>query len=215
MDREHKKVFQLERIMFFSDALFAIAITLLVIDLKIPEMETVTNQEIARGLKSIIPNLISFFISFMIIGIYWVSHHRMFYYIINYDRKLLWLNMFLLFFIALMPFSSHIYGVYNNFLIPFIVYTFNLTMLALFHYLMYRYISKPSKNLSEGLENKRLVHYYTLRSWAVPVCFTAGLIITFTAHNNLIMAVGRMVPMLIFPIMKILRRMYSDVITIE
>ena len=211
--KEHKKTFQLERLILFSDAVFAIAITLLVIELKIPEMSEITNRSLADALLETTPHFISFLISFMIIGIYWVAHHRMFYYVTGYDNKLLWLNLFLLFFIVLMPFSSNIYGVYNSLDTAFLLYVFNISMLSLFIFLMYRYISKPSKKLSHGLENPRLVNYYKTRSWIVPVCFGFGALITLVfPTSGWTIAVSRMSPMLIFPAMMITKKKYKDVI---
>src|SRR5689334_11216404 len=108
MEVKHARKFSLERIILFSDAVFAIAITLLVIELHLPNLEEISDAALGRALAHTIPHLISFFLSFFIIGIYWVAHHRMFGYVINYDAGLLWLNLFLLCFIVLMPFSSNI-----------------------------------------------------------------------------------------------------------
>lgn len=209
--QEHKKQFQLERLILFSDAVFAIAITLLVIELKIPEMEEVSNAALGNALLHTIPHFFSFLMSFMIIGIYWVSHHRMFYYVIDYDRRLLWLNLFFLFFIALMPFSSNIYGVYSGLNTAFILYVSNITMLALFNYILYGYISRRDKKLSHGLENRRLVHYYQARSWIVPVCFGIGVVIALISTAPWFIALSRMSPMLIIAGMRIIRKKFSDV----
>ena len=141
--KEHKKSFQLERIILFSDAVFAISITLLVIELKLPDIEEVTNSTLANALLNTFPHFFSFVLSFMIIGIYWIAHHRMFNFVINYDNKLIWLNLLFLFFIVLMPFSSNIYGVYGGLNTAFSVYVFNISMIALFNFLLYHYISKP------------------------------------------------------------------------
>jgi uncharacterized membrane protein len=209
--KEHKKNFQLERLILFSDAVFAIAITLLVIELKIPEMDELSNQSLANALVQTIPHFFSFLLSFMIIGIYWVSHHRMFYYVIDYDGKLLWLNLLFLFFIALMPFSSNIYGVYSGLNIAFFLYVANISMLALFNYKLYGYISKPEKKLSHGLENRRLVKYFQARSWIVPLCFGIGVVIALVNNTPWAIAFSRMSPILIFPGMRIIRIKFKDV----
>jgi hypothetical protein len=103
---------------------------------------------------------------------------RLFYYAINYDTRLIWLNLFLLFFIALMPLPSSIYGIYNLLNTSLFLYTGNIVMLGLFNYLLFSRISNPAKNLSHGLENRRLVTYYKLRSWVTPCCFGIGILIT-------------------------------------
>ena len=107
LHNELKKEFQLERLILFSDAVFAIAITLLVIEIKIPELhEGVSDAAILLSLKHLIPKFVGFIISFAIIGTYWTIHHRLFGFVINFDKKLLLLNLLFLFFIVLMPFST-------------------------------------------------------------------------------------------------------------
>ena len=91
---ELKKEFQLERMILFSDAVFAIAITLLVIEMKIPEIsrELLTEQALAESLTHLIPKFVGFIISFMIIGLYWTVHHRLFGFVVDYNPRLLWLT---------------------------------------------------------------------------------------------------------------------------
>lgn len=76
MSSNNKRHEQLERVIFFTDAVFAIAITLLAIELKIPELhehsETLALQLVAQQT----PRFMGFFISFSVIGIYWISHHK-------------------------------------------------------------------------------------------------------------------------------------------
>jgi uncharacterized membrane protein len=209
--KEHIKNLALERIILFSDAVFAIAITLLVIELKLPELDDNTNQALANALLHTIPHFFSFFLSFFIIGIYWVSHHRMFSYVVNYNLKLVWLNLLLLLFIALMPFSSNVYGVYGGLDYAYYFYVCNISMVALFNFLLYRYIGDPQNNLSKGLENPRLVAYYKSRSWAVPACFITGVLLNIIVGGKMGLILSRMSPMLIWPAMAFLRRRYNDV----
>ena len=93
-----------ERIVFFSDAVMAIAITLLAIDLKAPEtVSVISGPLLTEYLSSTGPRIMSFVISFTVVGIYWISHHRNFNDIRRYDNRLLVLNLVFLLFIALMP----------------------------------------------------------------------------------------------------------------
>ena len=77
---ELKKEFQLERMILFSDAVFAIAITLLVIEIKVPEIDKhfVNDHLLGEAMAHLIPKFVGFFISFILIGFYWILHHRMF-----------------------------------------------------------------------------------------------------------------------------------------
>lgn len=105
----------LERMVFFSDAVFAIALTLLALDLKLPigiPPERL-NAELVRG----IPELIAFILSFLIISRVWLSHHNDFYSIREFSPQLANLNMLLLFFIVMLPATTSVlsdYGGYNT-----------------------------------------------------------------------------------------------------
>ena len=113
LHNELKKEFQLERLVLFSYAVFAIAITLLVLEIKIPEksaMPEISDKEILLALSHLIPKFIGFVISFMFIGLYWTIHHRMFGFVTAYNKRLMVLNLIFLFFIVLMPFSTGLYS---------------------------------------------------------------------------------------------------------
>ena len=102
-----KKEFQIERMILFTDAVFAIAITLLVIEIKAPIISEYSSfNQTLNQLFDLIPRFMGFIMSFFVIAIYWRSHHRLFSFLKSYDDRIIWLNFFFLFFIVLMPFSS-------------------------------------------------------------------------------------------------------------
>src|SRR5947209_9460640 len=90
LQHELKKEFQLERMILFSDAVFAIAITLLAIEIKVPAIDRhiATDDMLLKSLDELVPKFVGFFVSFYIIGLYWTIHHRMFGFVVNYNRKL-------------------------------------------------------------------------------------------------------------------------------
>lgn len=194
-EKELKKEFQLERMILFSDAVFAIAITLLVIEIKVPHIEgPVNDAAIAGSLAHLIPVFFGFIISFAIIGVYWTVHHRIFGYLINYDNKLIWLNLFFLFSIVIMPFTSGLYGeLYQpNVMLPFIIYSANICLTGVVNVLLIKHICDPRKNLSQGFNDKNAIKLAYARSWMMPVIFTLGVIISFLT----LPWIGRMAPML-------------------
>lgn len=89
------------RVEFFSDGVFAIAITLLVLEIKVPESEN-----IATGLLNLWPSYLAYAVSFIVIGAIWINHHAMFERIAGIDHQLLLLNTFHLLFIAFLPFPT-------------------------------------------------------------------------------------------------------------
>jgi len=105
----------LERLVFFSDAVFAIAITLLSIEIRLPDLGLyVTNAELWQAILSIWPKYLAYVISFLVIGSLWIGHHRRFRFIIRYDRTLIFLNLFLLMAIAFVPFPTSLISDYGN-----------------------------------------------------------------------------------------------------
>ena len=174
LHNELKKEFQLERLILFSDAVFAIAITLLVIEIKIPEIheKPVTENAVLHKLAELIPKFVGFLVSFLLIGQYWIVHHRMFSFVINFTDRLIWLNILFLFAIALMPFST---GFYSEFVLrgvvtPVIFYTANIALLGFANFLMWRYLSNQKNNLTENL-TPALARYFSLRALTVPTIF--------------------------------------------
>lgn len=174
LHNELRKEFQLERLILFSDAVFAIAITLLVIEIKIPEFphDTVTDAQIGHALTELIPKFIGFLVSFLLIGQYWIVHHRMFGYVVNFTGRLIWLNIFFLLTVALMPFSTGFYSEYvlSKTITPVIFYTANISLLGFVSFSMWRYISNPKRNISENL-TAPMARFFSARSLAVPVLF--------------------------------------------
>ena len=174
LHNELKKEFQLERLILFSDAVFAIAITLLVIEIKIPEIheKPVTDNAVLHKLRELIPKFAGFLVSFFLIGQYWIVHHRMFSFVINFTDRLIWLNILFLFAIALMPFSTGFYSEYvlRGVVTPVIFYTANIALLGLANFLMWRYLSNKKNNLTENL-TPALAKYFSLRALTVPVIF--------------------------------------------
>ncbi len=103
---------QLERLTFFSDAVFAIAMTLLVIDVRLPPLRTLTDIALAQTLLDLIPNYIAFVVSFIVIARFWAGHHQLFGMLRASDNRLLWWNLALLLAIAFMPFPSAVLSSY-------------------------------------------------------------------------------------------------------
>ncbi len=122
-----EKTFELERLIFFSDAVFAIAITLLALELRLPALPAglsleQAQAEMTRGLVDLLPEIVSFFVSFFVIGAYWIGHHRMYSYIQQYDRVFLWLNLLFLMCIILIPPVSALLGEYDQLQVATVLY---------------------------------------------------------------------------------------------
>ncbi len=103
-----------ERLVFFSDAVFAIAITLLVIEIRLPEADIGGDGgKLLAALGALLPRYVSFVVSFIVIGNLWLGHHRMFRMVRAYDGPLMLLNLLFLFFVASLPFPTAVVGRYS------------------------------------------------------------------------------------------------------
>ncbi len=105
-DVEHTRVqFQIDRIAFFSDAVIAIALTLMVLEIKIPEIGKDTSfiQMIHQYGSSILIHTMALLVGFVGIGNLWMKHHELFEHIANYNKRFVRVNLYFLFTIMLLP----------------------------------------------------------------------------------------------------------------
>lgn len=115
------------RIEAFSDGVFAIVVTLLVLELRVPHLpEHFSSTEALSELYNLAPKFMSFLVSFFVVAIFWVNHHQLFHSLQSTDRKLLWLNNLLLFWLSFIPFPTAFVGEYPNQVIPVMLYGFAL-----------------------------------------------------------------------------------------
>ena len=115
---------EFSRIVAFSDGVFAIAITLLVLTLSVPEH--LGDEPLTDALWDQRHNLIAYAISFAVIGRYWINHHRFFSSVTGFDGRLLTLNIFYLAWIVLLPFSTQVLGDHGGEAAAVILYAVNL-----------------------------------------------------------------------------------------
>ena len=215
MHNELKKEFQIERMILFSDAVFAIAITLMAIEIKVPVIEEhgATDHELLKALGHLVFKFIGFIISFFIIGLYWTVHHRMFSFVENYNGKLLWLNLIFLLSIVLMPFSSGIYGEYSNkidMVIPYTVYVFNICLTGFLNYRLWKYIGNPKNKIASHALTKEVLSLSIKRSLVTPAVFLLSLITTFFVSFSLwIPVIGRYFTMFIPLVMKRIQKRHD------
>ena len=177
---ENRRQFQLERMILFSDAVFAIAITLLIIEIKVPHFEGgFTQQLLIAELGKKIPEFMGFLISFVVVGQFWVSHHRLFGYINDYTPRLLWLNLFLLLWIVLMPFSTFLNMQFGNLDIVWFWYSMNLALIELAIYFLWLYVGRHPQLCYMANDIKFMRHTYK-RCVLVFFIFLAGGLLTIT-----------------------------------
>jgi uncharacterized membrane protein len=139
------------RLEAFSDGVFAIVITLLVLEIKVPKVPA---NELKHALYELLPKYFSFALSFVIIGVYWVSHHNMMHFIEKTDRVSLWLNMLVLFTICIIPFPTALMGDYPDSSISILVYGSTLASVNLSGGLFWAYCTKNNRLCNQKLNPK-------------------------------------------------------------
>jgi uncharacterized membrane protein len=159
----------LERIAALSDGLFAIAMTLLVLDVRVPAMEAIHSEaDLWHALVALSPRFITFLMSFLTLGIFWSAQQTQLNYTARADRDLAWLNIAFLAAISLMPFSTMLLAEFITFRLAVVVYWLNLLLLGFFLYATWAYAERAglvkedtSAEVSAALK-RRIVIYQLL-----------------------------------------------------
>jgi uncharacterized membrane protein len=170
----------LERILFFSDAVMAIAITLLVIDLRVPEMAYgLAATKLVPALLKLWSNYLSYTLSFFIIGNYWFSHHRLYRPLRRYDDRLVGLNLLFLFFIALIPFSTRIISLYPGVRAAIVVYGLNILPLGVISHFLTRHAYADNRLVEATLDraqNRKLLDFNRRGTVIFIVCIAVSVV---------------------------------------
>jgi uncharacterized membrane protein len=170
-----------ERVLAFSDGVFAIVITLLVLEIKVPEIPAASvAAELPHALAEMLPTIVSHIISFVLLGIYWVGHHAMFTLIKRYDRTLLWLNIVFLMCVASMPFPTSLLIRYSDQQISMAIYCSILTLAGLSAVAMWWHASRQYRLIDEHLRPEMIALTYR-RVLIAPVTYVIALLVSFVS----------------------------------
>ncbi len=168
-----------QRIEAFTDGVFAIAITLLVLELKVPEH--LPPGGLAGMLPELLPKFAGHAISFLVLGAYWLGHHSMFMHIQRHDRNLMWLNLLFLMFIGIMPFFAGLLVNYPNDESSIILYAVNLALAGVAMDFTWWYASRGRRLVRREMD-KALIAFIHRRILAAPVLYVITLGISFASH---------------------------------
>jgi uncharacterized membrane protein len=170
---------ELERFIFFTDAVFAIVMTLLVLEIRVPEVPSdLAAAEVPTKVLALWPKFFSYVLSFLVIGNYWIAHHQTFRYVMSYDRPLLWMNLLFLLSISFIPFPTALLGEYGELRFAVIFYAASVGLARLVLALEWWYIIKGPIRTSDDLDS-RLARYNFFRGFAIPLIFLISIGISF------------------------------------
>ena len=168
------------RLEAFSDGVFTIAITLLILEIKVPHSGT----NLGKELLSLWPSYIAYAMSFIVIGAIWINHHAMFKHIVRADHMLLLLNTFHLLFIAFLPFPTAVLaqalhdGAYESLAAAF--YGATLTVIGILVTATWRYAAHGHRLLSNKISQEE-ARRNTRRLLIGPVCYGIATLIALLA----------------------------------
>jgi TMEM175 potassium channel family protein len=129
----------LDRIGALSDGLFAIAMTIIVLEIRVPELEVHSDAGLLGALGQLGPRFLTYFLSFLTLGIFWNAQHAQLNYVARADRHFAWLQLVYLSIVALMPFSTSLLAEFIDLRVAFLVYWLNLYLLGVALYVVWTY----------------------------------------------------------------------------
>jgi uncharacterized membrane protein len=183
-----QKEFELERMILFSDAVFAIAITLLILEIKFPEFpKSFKGINVFDFLKPTLIHFFAFVISFFFMGVSWSRHLALCKYLKRYNNKVIFFNLLLLFFIVTFPFSisAFIENVRSALTVAIIVYISNIFLVLLSQFLFTHYILKTNTSLSiTGKREEKQYFYLKTKYSFVMILATLIVVITVIIVSN-------------------------------
>ena len=152
----NKALFNKQRIEAFSDGVIAIIITLLVLEIKVPHLEGEINYSLLSGkLFNLIPKFLSWGLSFFMVLIMWVNHHRIFEELKSTSNGLVWINGMLLFFMSFVPFPTAFLGDYYNQPVSGFFFGVCLFFMGISFGFLRLYIYKNAYLLKENIDLKK------------------------------------------------------------
>jgi uncharacterized membrane protein len=163
------------RVEAFSDVVLAIVITLLVLEIKVPHLESTQNINTSlSALLNLTPKFLGYFLSFFFIAVFWVNHHRFFRLIKQVDNGLLWLNNLLLLSLSFTPFPTAWIGEYPSDPIGLIIFSFVLMLAGIVFNMMWRH-ANHAKLFHNTVEQRVIVQAQKMGLLGPVIYFIAGI----------------------------------------
>lgn len=167
-----------ERITFFSDAVFAIAMTLLAVEIEVPNVQ---DQELAPAVAEQLPQFLAYVLSFVVTGELWLSHHRMFRVLRGFTPGLQRLNLLLLLFVAVIGYATDMLAFYGDTGLGVAIYAGVLGIIGAVDSLMWLYCSR--RGLFDERYDAKLLSTSWLHAGIGPVVFLLSIPIAFLSPD--------------------------------
>ncbi|MFC6835881.1 TMEM175 family protein [Halomarina ordinaria] len=187
-----------DRVNAISDGVFAIVLTLLVLQFEVPDVPA---ADLWPALRAMRPLVVSYLLTFSVVGLYWVVHHNLFDRVVRHDRVLLYLNLLFLLTVSFLPFPTELVGVYGTRL-AWTLYAVNFAVIGLLMTCIWAYAARRAFLAAEvGERTARLV---TLRSLISPAVFLVSIAVSLVNLDA-----AYLTPLLIVPLQALWVRRYG------
>ncbi|MBN1282732.1 MAG: DUF1211 domain-containing protein [Proteobacteria bacterium] len=178
-ERSLKLTLSTSRIEALTDGVFAIAMTLLVLNFDITEpRDAISHERLWGALRSLWPHFNHYVQSFIILAVFWTKNHQQFHFIRRSDRGLLWINMGGLLFVCLIPFSTSLMGDYGNVRIAALIFEANMLAAGLIYWFHWRYATKGHRLVDREID-PAIVRAYNRYTLVVPTIAAIALMLSF------------------------------------
>lgn len=168
------------RLEALADGIFAISMTLLVLNLALPATDTdgTPLNPLTDLLKGQVYDFVNYVIAFILIAVFWIAHHQQFHSIKRTDQRLMWINVIMLMFIALMPFSTDIAGDFQGETLADVFFAGNLMILGLLFLANWAYATHNHRLVDADLE-QRIIARGLRRNFVIPVVSLIVIVLAF------------------------------------
>jgi uncharacterized membrane protein len=180
------------RIIGFSDGVFAIAITLLVLTIDVPA-DLTSSEDVSGFLQQALPQLVVYAVAFMVIGTFWVRHHRMFDLCRAVDGRMLVLNLVFLAFVSLLPFPSDLLGNVQS-TSTVIAFSTVAGAATLCEFGLWRHLHRHRELLLPDISEERIASLKTWRFWSLGV-FVISILVSLFLPRIAVLLVLALLPL--------------------
>jgi uncharacterized membrane protein len=171
------------RIAALVDGIFAVAMTLLVLDLRLPEgVKLSSDPAVWHQLSELAGRFSTYSLSFIVLATFWIGHHSLFHFVRKVSREMLWLNLLFLLFITLLPFSTNLLSGHTRLQTPIVVYGINLLLITLSSLLQLIYLERHPEFSHDQLTSSWIAN--VRRRTVIPIFIVvASIAISFYKPN--------------------------------
>lgn len=187
------------RIEALSDGVFAIVMTLLILEIHVPDLpHNAPNVQVFPALIHLWPKFFTYVVSFIGLGFYWIAHHNMYNAIRSSDRILLWLNILFFMFVSLLPFSTSFLNAFRQSQIAPIFFGANLTVIGWILLIQWTYASSRPGMITETV-TKDYQKLVKARLLIIPIIASLVMLICFWSTEILLIVYAALLPFYMIP----------------